>query len=395
MARHSRSSKFETRTSRLRLPVAKKPTFVVLAPGIALGYRRNHGPGTWVVRSSDGHGRQWTKGFAIADDFEEADGEHVQTFFQAQDNARALARGKDAAASSRPVTVAEAIDDYEKDLVARGGDIGNVLRARHHLTSILKSKPVSLLAAKELRHWRDSLGGKASSINRTLAAVKAALNLAADHDPRIGNRETWRIALKSLPDAYVARNAVLPDEAVRTLIAAAWEFDPALGLLVETAAVTGARASQMFRLEVADLQDANGSSRLMMPSSRKGRSRKKIDRLPVPIPASLAAKLRQAAGERGGAAPLLLKSNGTRWTGHEHSHPFAKAAAKAALAGTTIYALRHSSITRSLIANVPVRIVAANHDTSVVMIERTYSRYIGDHSEAIARRALLDLGAVP
>jgi hypothetical protein len=58
----------------------------------------------------------------------------------------------------------------------------------------------------------------------------------------------------------------------------------------------------------------------------------------------------------------------------------------------TIYALRHSSIVRQLLANVSVRVVAVNHDTSVVMIERTYSRHIGDHADALARKALLDLG---
>jgi len=31
-----------------------------------------------------------------------------------------------------------------------------------------------------------------------------------------------------------------------------------------------------------------------------------------------------------------------------------------------------------------------NHDTSIVMLERTYSRYIGDHADALARGALLD-----
>ena len=57
----------------------------------------------------------------------------------------------------------------------------------------------------------------------------------------------------------------------------------------------------------------------------------------------------------------------------------------------TIYALRHSSIVRQLLAGVPIRVVAVNHDTSVAMIEKTYSKYIGDHSDAITRRALLDL----
>ena len=56
----------------------------------------------------------------------------------------------------------------------------------------------------------------------------------------------------------------------------------------------------------------------------------------------------------------------------------------------TIYALRHSAIVRQIMAGVPIRIVAVNHDTSIAMLERTYSRYIGDHSDALARRALLD-----
>jgi hypothetical protein len=38
-----------------------------------------------------------------------------------------------------------------------------------------------------------------------------------------------------------------------------------------------------------------------------------------------------------------------------------------------------------------MRVVAANHDTSIVMIERTYSKYIADHSDGVARHALLDI----
>ena len=32
-----------------------------LSPGVGLGYRRNAGPGTWSVRSTDGHGADWIK----------------------------------------------------------------------------------------------------------------------------------------------------------------------------------------------------------------------------------------------------------------------------------------------------------------------------------------------
>jgi hypothetical protein len=58
----------------------------------------------------------------------------------------------------------------------------------------------------------------------------------------------------------------------------------------------------------------------------------------------------------------------------------------------TPYSLRHSSITRQLLRGVPIRVVAASHDTSVPMIEKSYSAMIGDHSDALHRAALIDLG---
>jgi hypothetical protein len=61
----------------------------------------------------------------------------------------------------------------------------------------------------------------------------------------------------------------------------------------------------------------------------------------------------------------------------------------------TMYALRHTNIVRQILAGVPIRVVAVNHDTSITMLERTYSRHIGDHSDALARGALLDTKAPP
>jgi hypothetical protein len=48
-----------------------------------------------------------------------------------------------------------------------------------------------------------------------------------------------------------------------------------------------------------------------------------------------------------------------------------------------------------LIAGTPTRVVAANCDTSVVMLERTYSKFISDHSDAVARRGILDMAMPP
>jgi integrase len=181
-------------------------------------------------------------------------------------------------------------------------------------------------------------------------------------------------------------------------------------LLVEVAAVTGARMSQLARLEVQDLQDGRTDPRLMMPSSRKGRGKKKIARRPVPIPAGLATKLRGIVKDRSLDAPLLVKPAPDAqnapgelaadalvpWKKSDHSRRFVRTIAAAGLNPdeVTMKALRHSSIVRQLLAGVPVRVVAVNHDTSIVMIERTYSRHIGDHADALARVALLDTNVV-
>ena len=41
----------------------------------------------------------------------------------------------------------------------------------------------------------------------------------------------------------------------------------------------------------------------------------------------------------------------------------------------------------------PVRLVASSFDTSVAMIEKTYSKYIADHGDEQMRRALFDVDA--
>src|SRR5262249_33243070 len=160
MARRPRSSQLENRTNRLKLPMQRKPhCFTTIAPGIAIAYRRGKDRNAWVVRVADGKGGNWTKNLpGIPDDHEDANGESVLNFWQAQDKARVLARGT--VENGRPISVSEALNDYERDLRARGGLTGNASRLRHHLPPSLASKPVAMLSSRELQHWRDGLGMK-------------------------------------------------------------------------------------------------------------------------------------------------------------------------------------------------------------------------------------------
>ena len=207
------------------------------SPGIGLGYRRNAGPGTWSVRSTNSDGADWIKRIGLADDLEAADGKHVLTYWQAIDVARAMARGQPGADdANRPVTVSEALDRYQRDLESRGADAQNANRVRRHLTPSLATKPVTLLTMNDLRHWRDGLVSKGvapATIDRTRAGLRAALELAASLDDRITNRNAFRSGLKGLPGGKNARRVVLPDADVLRLVEAVYQVDRAFGMLVK------------------------------------------------------------------------------------------------------------------------------------------------------------------
>lgn len=400
----------ETPTARAKLTPRKASYFVRVAPSIALGYRRNEsGFGAWSVRFADGSTSSWLKKFGIADDLEPADGKCVFNYDQALAQARKLARGEaDAeteiiATGFAPISLDGALTDYQGDLEARGASIYNASGLRRHLSSQLLGKPVALLDAKELRKWRDGLltkGLQPSSVVRYCKSLRAALNLAASHDKRIQNAHAWDDGLESLPDATVARNVILGDRDVSRFVAASYHVDAHFGLFVDVLAVTGARPSQAARLLVEDLH-GGAKPRLTMPRSAKGgsknRAARKHERISVPITLALAAKLKQAAKGRAADAPLLLQNNGLPWGGSDDYREDVAGIVKALNldARATLYALRHSSIVRALLRGLPIRLVAASHDTSSAEIERTYSKHITDHSDEIARAALLHYAPVP
>jgi integrase len=403
MPRKVKDRKLDSREARSKLKVRGVPYYTAIGKTDHIGYRRLKGKdGTWHWRRYVGDQNserdyEWTA-LGVADDLSTADGVDVLTFWQAQDRARELIAERamsSPGADGKIITVAVALDRYKADLEVRGAYVDNVARVRIHLKDALAERPVALLSIDELRRWRDGLRKimAPASVNRVCNAFRAALNLAADNAKGAINRAAWEIGLKAIPGSTEARNVVLPEAHIRRLILEAPKESEEFGLLVEVAAVTGARPSQIARLLVRDLK----GDKLEMPSSKKGRGEKKIIRREVPIPAALAGRLRAGARGRGQDAVLLTKPNGQAWSRSDHTRSFRRTARRANLdpAEVTIYALRHSSITRQLTAAVPIRIVAALHDTSVAMIERTYSQQIDKHADEIVRGTLLDVGNKP
>src|SRR5262245_14717569 len=178
MARSKRSSTLENRSSRFtNCKRRRKPHYERVGTGCWLGYRRTKTNGTWVLRVLKG-GSEWTKAFADADDYEESNQKTVLNYFEAQRKAQDLAgAGKDgtATAGQRPVTVGEAVDDYEAHLRKHGRDPKNAQRFRYHLKSAhgLANICVAALIPADFKAWDKSFAGLApASINRVNNSLK-------------------------------------------------------------------------------------------------------------------------------------------------------------------------------------------------------------------------------
>jgi integrase len=340
-----------------------------------------------------------TESLGHADDYSDADGINILNYGQAQDRCREWAKvGK----PTGDLTIKSRVEHYKTDLKNRGHDPKNASRVLFHLSGTqLANKVVTASSLSEdLREFRDELAAKKlkpATIDRITTAFKAALNLAADNDERI-TRRPWKKALKAIGSDGEARNVVLDDSDRRTARGAAYRDSDEFGLLFDVLDETGARPSQVVRLQSDDVQadfidrrTGKRAPRLMMPVSRKGRGKKTLMHRPVPITEALANKLTGRTGV------LLKRADGKPWADVNLAHYFADVVKDVKFnnpSKVTLYALRHTSIVRQLLANVPVRVVAALHDTSVVMIERNYSKYIADHADELARSTLPKSAAI-
>ncbi len=159
MARHVRNSALENRTQRLKLEVARKPSFVRIGTGISLGYRRNKAGGAWVLRVADGKGGSKTSAIGVADDYADADGDTVLDFWQAQDRARLAASHGAITPGFGSLTVGSAAENYLRWLTAKNARTATDTRGRlkKHFLLKFENMTVRSLTKTMLEDWLGSL----------------------------------------------------------------------------------------------------------------------------------------------------------------------------------------------------------------------------------------------
>jgi hypothetical protein len=412
----------ETAAKRDRLPARKNPHWKSVAGtrgGLSLGYRkRAQGAGAWVAKLViSGNRREEAIGRADDDPQDVGAVKYRDAVQLALVWAKQQAAALDAMPAQRAtygeLTVAAAIEAYVAGRKRRAHAAGRDAEARlaKHVTAAdpeLSGLTLRKLRAVHIQDWRARLAVRSpemalATVNRLMNDLRAALNAAVELHRRelpAAIEAEIRVGTRAEPAAGEARRQLLSDAQVRSLIEAAFEVDPSgdFGRLVLLAAATGARFSQVAAIRAGDLQ----STRVLVPGSRKGRSTKRRAAQAVPLSAETVKRLEAIVLEPD--APLLTrryseKGEGQRWriggrrewrSSFEIRELWARACKAADLPpGTIMYALRHSSIVRGLRAGLPIRLVAAIHDTSVAMIERHYSAFILDMAEDLARRAVL------
>ena len=410
-------AKIDTVARRRKLPVAAHPVWATIGDarsGLKLGYRKGARAGVWVSKLVSNGARVETT-LGAADDGPGAGMSHAAATAAAiswagKERSRLAAKANDD--ESRAATVADAVVAYVKARIARAERAGRDAKtrlARHVLSDKrLASLPVERVTARALSDWRSRLPATMTpaGINRLLNDFRAALNArVASHwrDLPPTMAKEIEAGLKALPGAESARHALLSDTDVRRVVEAAYDIDEDVGALVLVLAGTGARFSQAARVTVADLQLE--ARRMMIPASVKGKGTKQRRYSAIPLGTDTVDRLKRLTSGRGGHEPLLLRwisrqVGPVEWervkrapwnNASEMTRGWKKALAGAGIPHVEPYALRHSSIVRGLRSGVPVRVVAALHDTSTAMIEKHYSAHILDAADELARRSIIAL----
>jgi integrase len=403
---------------------------------VHLGYRKGQHGGTWLVRWRHPGGGYRQAPLGVADDkVSEGTLSYDAAYRAARDHVERVRKDARAAAEGPVLTVRRAVEAYiaERDTreSRRKGRpvhsdahrleryvIGRERQGKRKAIAPAKLADVPLheLDEDHLQKWRASLPdtGAASQKRRTVNDLKAALNLAyATHRRRLEPslpaiiKHGLKVTNDHDDEAPLARdNQILTDAQVGKLIQAAREVDEEeewdgdLFRLVVVLAAAGARFGQVARLRVGDCPP----TRLLLPKSRKGRG--KSGSIPVPVGQDVIDALQPALAGRASDAPLLERwrhkqaPGGIEWqragrgawqSASELLRPWDTIRKRVKMPDVIPYALRHSSIVRGLKANLPIRLVAALHDTSVPMIERHYAKWIAHGLEELAAAAVMPL----
>jgi integrase len=407
-----RDANLHSRAARLRLRQQRKPHWCTLQPGrLHLGYSRpkRDKPGMWTVRTYLGNVKTLAPGArggrtpyaikrlpGVADDYQDANGETVLSFAQAQELALAPPRP-----TNGPLTVADAIAAYVTSLRHHGRERAAAeaeSRLRQHVPPQLAGTQVAALTPEQLRGWLADLAKKLERIrpgegserrskvsaNRVLGMLRAALNHAYA-EGRAPSDAAWRRRVRPFGNVDEARTRWLTVEECRRLINSA---QGAFRLLIQAALHTGARYGELTRLRVHDFDEDGGT--IAIGKSKSGKPRR------VHLTEEGENFFRQLTVGRPGDEVMLRRDDGGQWLRSDQQWPMREAVARANIAPPiSFHGLRHTYASLSIMNGVPLPVVAENlGHADTRMCERHYGHLAHSYKRDVIRAKAATYGVV-
>lgn len=360
MARTKRSYQIDNRTARLKLPTEKR-FFSIVGKDAALCYRRDkNGIGTFSLRLYIGDKKYSYFPIGEADDFKDADGETVFTYFQAAEKARELEKEykTDAGLITAPLTVSKAAEDYLNWYKLNRKSYKNTsITINTHILPVFGDRLISELTTLEIKRWHESLAikprrtrtkllseqaflpspqtedekrARKSTANRILTVFKAILNKAF-YDGKTASDTAWR-RVKPFPKVEEARIRFLKPYEVDYLLNVA---EPDFKDLIQGALFTGARYGELAKMRVYDFMPDQGLVFIQPGKSGKGRH--------IPLPPEGLGFFESLTAGKVGADFVFIRRNGRQWTKNDQQRPMKEACRKAKIEPAIgFHELRHT-----------------------------------------------------
>ena len=376
--------------ARARAPARREPYWHRIQAGCYLGFRKmtadSHG--AWVARYRDEEtGKQQHTALGEWSELPPS-----ERFDAASKKGREWFKHLDKGGNNEAKTVGQACAEYVQQLEGSGrSKAANDAKSRFgrwingtsfgaielqklkaSTVAAWRTKLANTLAIPQNKRDAPSRPRSASTLNRDMTTVRAALNLALENKD-VTDDAAWKDKLKPVKNADGRRDVYLDRPQRIALIGAAAEdlakFLRALSMVPLRPGAMAARVAGDFDARLSTLTIGKD----------KGGADRKIT-LPKDTAAFFAA---QAQGKKAGD-PLLARADGAAWNKDSWKYPVKNAVVVAGLPEKTCaYALRHSTIT-DLIAlhKLDTLTVAQLSGTSLQMIEKHYGHLLRDHAAA-------------
>ena len=364
------ATKIDTKTARDNLKPSREPYWHRIKTGLHLGYRKPEaGDGTWIARRTEGT----KKCYQALGHFVDTDRPKRTAFAGASDAAQSWSAGADAGVEDYGTTVENACRAYvERQRSERGA--ANADDAKGRFKRLVYGKTIGetrldKLTTVKVRAWRDAQLPKSAdeeserrakdSINRNLATLKAALNMA-QADRLVSTDAGWKTVTKF--ERVGRRRDLFLSRDQRDALFASSPAD--LRELIQGLMLTALRPGELAAANVDDFDKKHGTLNI-----RKSKTETRI----VPLSSVAVAFFKNVARPRIGAHPLVADAFGARWDKDKWKKPFKAAVMLAKLPeNAVLYSLRHAAISELLVGGMDLHTVAKVAGTSTDMIDEHY-----------------------